>query len=73
MPYWVYFLGGGMNEYDVNGGITAMIDKNNLVSVDWVEVEKKVNDYLNGDKSTPATWCFVLWNVKHCQARSLNG
>ena len=54
MPYWVYFLGGGMNEYDVNGGITAMIDKNNLVSVDWVEVEKKVNDYLNGDKSTPA-------------------
>ena len=57
---------------EIDGKIAVIVDKNNLVRVDWVVVEQHVNDYMKGDKNSTNCWCFVLWNVKHNQARSLN-
>ena len=57
---------------ELNSSLVAMIDKNNLVRVDWVEIEKNVEKYLKGEKDTINSWSFVLWNVKHNQARNLN-
>jgi len=61
-----------MNFKEPNNSVVAMIDKNNLVKVDWQEVERCTNEYLKGNKDTINSWCFVLWNVKHQQARLLN-
>ena len=57
---------------EIDGKIAAVIDKNNLVRVDWVVIENYVNDYMKGDKNLTNCWCFLLWNVKHNQARNLN-
>jgi hypothetical protein len=61
-----------MKMSELNSSLVAMIDKNNLVRVDWVEIEKNVEKYLKGEKDTINSWSFVLWNVKHNQARNLN-
>ena len=61
-----------MKMSELNSSLVAMIDKNNLVRVDWVEIEKNVEKYLKGEKDTINSWSFVLWNVKHNQSRNLN-
>ena len=61
-----------MKMSELNSSLVAMIDKNNLVRVDCVEIEKNVEKYLKGEKDTINSWSFVLWNVKHNQARNLN-
>ena len=61
-----------MKMSELNSSLVAMIDKNNLVRVDWVEIEKNVEKYLKGEKDTINSWSFVLWNVKHNHARNLN-
>jgi hypothetical protein len=61
-----------MKMSELNSSVVVMIDKNNLVRIDWSEIEKEVEKYLNGEKDTHNMWCFVLWNVKHNHARNLN-